>query len=113
MNFLFASVIDAQATLQTRLCLHLVLKYILGDQVTSVQPRHVAIYTYICLVSPRCPANHFCSDFFINYIIPLVTQAMKAGVGADFWDDSSLYLVLTLNKDISTNTLVFVQILRL
>lgn len=38
-----------------RPCLHLVLKCILGNQVTSGQPRHIALYTSIYHASSKCP----------------------------------------------------------
>lgn len=47
---------------------NLVLKCILGDQVTGGRPRHTAVYTCAYLVSPRCLADHLCSDYFTAYI---------------------------------------------
>ena len=45
---------------ERKTCRALVLKCVLGDRITSGQLRHVAVYSCIYHVSPRCPADHLC-----------------------------------------------------
>lgn len=47
-------------------------KSILGDRLTSGQPRDIVIYTCVYHASPRCPADYLGSDFItadVNFLV--------------------------------------------
>jgi hypothetical protein len=45
-------------------CLHLILRYVLVDRITSRRGRHIPVYIWCFNPSLLSTFNHFCSDFF-------------------------------------------------